>query len=1303
MQRPQSKPLLDSLPPSMRERQCRRAVRVGDKVLMASDPVTGPFDLTGVTVYDPDTASTWKLLLTSRESWCRGGSEDLSAFSSRILECDEGCVQQECEVQLALAARQCADRLVWMALANGVLRATEATVVSRLDRRCETLDKSVAAMSESLDRWKEELDGANAADVARNHEHLTAIGKSVDALEAVDKTLDTEDKQSRFNTKAVLHNSETHLQIAQDFGAKVASSNKRAKRVKLFSLLSNSDSPNEQRVADLQVEPISHQSDQPIDSDEQPWGWPTSLEREHYLEAKSRSQAHPPSLRAFAVYVPYDEAKAVVPLDVDPLKWPEVCLKYLGPGDDSEDPYQRIHTLSGIVFSNHFPGADDEDEIDEDIEDYSVRSKSTISTRLGESSQKGSISSVGTKSVASIAMSTRTKMIWQAADSRRNPRMNRWMAEYEENLGWRHTEAARVFMQQCLEAERGIYGSFHDKPRVRGGALLLLRGGTKGHSPSVANVISEEELVMAWMQERYVEYGPIRELRALKEGKEREWRQGHHAIYVKRMVNLAKRFLPGFEDMYTRPDRLVGRTNYALNKLVNENGPLTKEGRLATPFECRVLLTRFLESHLQYEKRWHQLKYKLAELNVRRSREKDVDHSLRLEDSEVVGSLSGVVFDSARLLDKKFVEDSEEILLNFDSLPDERLYTNLHDVLSIPPCDDEEVFSHESGDSPADHYMHQTFDSIVGKDLRPRPGQIIYALYQLHCFECSIPEMLCCLPGCGIIRAQAAVDCGRRLPTTDIFSDVTFSEAELQKYGVKDDIIAEIDPSAEDARFLASLHLRGSGHHPIEIAIRRFMLRGIPVFCSKTHLPAILPPPRLEPHEEIAMEKEEDQLVIDNRNHINYMRLRWKYLSTELAKFRCMDRRLLRLRPQVANIMSVAEILNAKPGRDAEDDESTLSEVAQHEAVGSMREFLNSSTSGTAQSRKDSKFDIHLSDVDMEGECATATFGGGDKAETKASHNLKAKNDSKRGIPDDAMESTELIAIPRKLIYEMLGCEKGHDCRGNYIPHREIDPYPARGTKQGKTDDAEITAACHQSIGQEGDHSVAGRSHNSQASQSSAAENSPMSAGMYNWLLKRLFLSRPKRLPNPAAGDRGQLLGPNCVAALKLDRLHCECTTQIEDSPVMVQIMHGVLVGASLVAEGESGSPHGAIRLCPAHLLDRLHIGLTILVYDVRSGVSVACALNGRALTRTALALKIADDDMPTLAQTICDSASRLLRLGRVGIRCTSVTLDINSILAQEPPSMRRITSNDTWHQGRRVVVSNKSAQRLKFAKKLGR
>jgi hypothetical protein len=144
-------------------------------------------------------------------------------------------------------------------------------------------------------------------------------------------------------------------------------------------------------------------------------------------------------------------------------------------------------------------------------------------------------------------------------------------------------------------------------------------------------------------------------------------------------------------------------------------------------------------------------------------------------------------------------------------------------------------------------------------------------------------------------------------------------------------------------------------------------------------------------------------------------------------------------------------------------------------------------------------------------------------------------------------------------------------------------------------------------------------------------------------------------------------------------------------SLVSMQFLHGILADSSLANDSVSGCPHGSIRYCPMNLLSKLKSGLTISVFDTRSNVSVACSVGELVLARTAAAFKLSESDIPLIAAKLNALAPKVLRLTRVGFRCTAVSLDLESVLEvniPRPRSMSTVASGKTKNRKSSVGVS---------------
>ena len=195
-----------------------------------------------------------------------------------------------------------------------------------------------------------------------------------------------------------------------------------------------------------------------------------------------------------------------------------------------------------------------------------------------------------------------------------------------------------------------------------------------------------------------------------------------------------------------------------------------------------------------------------------------------------------------------------------------------------------------------------------------------------------------------------------------------------------------------------------------------------------------------------------------------------------------------------------------------------------------------------------------------------------------------------------------------------------------------------------------------------------------------------MSRALFDLLMRRLRLTRPTRLPIPINNN-------SSVPFFRFDRLLYEQVAVMKDgSIVLVQIMYGVLLGASMSAvqpktnravssrsqipgqgagspspgQGEDspspGTPPAAVRFLATHLLPNLQPGLTLLLYDVSSKVSRASVIQAQSLRRIFEAFRVRTEDFPSLARCIGVHAHQCLQLTRVGGLCTAVLFSIAAI-----------------------------------------
>ena len=209
-----------------------------------------------------------------------------------------------------------------------------------------------------------------------------------------------------------------------------------------------------------------------------------------------------------------------------------------------------------------------------------------------------------------------------------------------------------------------------------------------------------------------------------------------------------------------------------------------------------------------------------------------------------------------------------------------------------------------------------------------------------------------------------------------------------------------------------------------------------------------------------------------------------------------------------------------------------------------------------------------------------------------------------------------LIRIPKSILLALLGyC--GIDGKKGTVPLWAIDPYPGTQHQGSGSAVSKKKSMKNTEKDQKGKRRKARRGSvlpgQEEEDLNPDSDNSnayPMQKLMFNWLVEHMQVFRPDLLP-PGSGDRGQLLSTRI--GIKLDRLHCESSMTLKcGSVVVIQLLQGVLEGASLMGDDISGTPSGAIRYCPAHLIPKLYFGLTVVLFDYRGGVVRCIELKDR-------------------------------------------------------------------------------------------
>lgn len=300
----------------------------------------------------------------------------------------------------------------------------------------------------------------------------------------------------------------------------------------------------------------------------------------------------------------------------------------------------------------------------------------------------------------------------------------------------------------------------------------------------------------------------------------------------------------------------------------------------------------------------------------------------------------------------------------------------------------------------------------------------------------------------------------------------------------------------------------------------------------------------------------------------------------------------------------------------------------------------------------------------------------------------------KNGNHNDSNDDTgSLLQIPAAFIQDMLGC-MGVNGVGQYIlDAKSISPYPDRSISSNAVSGTYSELSHH----------------------SSDRHNTPMHPKLFEWIVSKLSVSMSRNItdyqdmPNrkhaeivkrPATASRPSTrtnrTGPESSGLplvtksfVTFDRCHCEKTLTLQDgSVVIVQILQGIIAKDEVllqITNTNSGCPIGADRYYPIEYIDStLRPGFTISVYDIRSRVTRCTVIEGRPLTRLAVAINFPcdhfapEENYPLLAKMLLGGmadttadchemcpAQQALRLNRVGNLCTSVTLDLNRLVSR--------------------------------------
>ena len=679
----------------------------------------------------------------------------------------------------------------------------------------------------------------------------------------------------------------------------------------------------------------------------------------------------------------------------------------------------------------------------------------------------------------------------------------------------------------------------------------------KGDAVLMLKSRADFDLINDWMRQKYEEYDTIRILRRKKEGREREWRMDNHKIFRKKIFHLASRFIHSFTHIH----------DYKANE------KLSLSEHDYCPYYSRILLSQYLD---------------LRELD---------ENAINSNTTEEL--LFSPLLDDAFLLDFEVAHTDDNLIRFDDEIPEDRTGI-LTDVIPILK---RKVEITEDGSK-----------IITGKthDLQPRPGQIIYAIYQLHCYSCVKPTYLCKFPGCNSIRENA--------------NGVIRNQIESHACDIDDD---QLITNTYELKSLV-----GTGRHPLEQSIKHFLLTNneiAPKNLRMYYKDAI----GVSPEEEIKMEQKIDDEEVARLKELEYLQLDHSFITEEARRLRYINRRLVR--PEVSLSLTADEIIDASGEHSVLEDEAYLPEDWNSDSLRIINPYS-----------RDKKMIVGQDDLN---ESSVDTF--------------------------EAVDSNlaELVQVPKELVLYMLGFENGIDGKGLMVPHWAIDPYPAYRNSDDDMSNVDNVTDLEDA-------------------------HMPMAKIMFDWMLKHLQVSRPRRLISKTSGDRGQLVKDN--VALKLDRLHCEGVCILSDGSIItLQVLHGKFHTSTLCSDKISSVAPGAIRYCPMHLIPLLKVGITLLVFDKRSCVSVALGIDEGKLIRLSNAFNLPLQDIPSIARKILEYASSIIKLSRVGITCTGVSLDLSKMRSKSQPSTVKLKETRKVMLGRRNGVIDRRVAKFKEYSKL--
>jgi hypothetical protein len=791
-------------------------------------------------------------------------------------------------------------------------------------------------------------------------------------------------------------------------------------------------------------------------------------------------------------------------------------------------------------------------------------------------------------------------------------------------------------------------------------------------------------LLQDWLKAMQAEYEPQRALRLQKEGREKQWRLDHHERFRLFVCGLAFPLMRAVESLYAvRGTSAEARRNPF---------PIPVPDLAVMPeYQTRLLLTKF----------------------------DDLLEEQHRAGADLLSSNAWRLLDFFGVVDRALVEEDAAVLAHFDDeFPSDASFglfsrrdDNLRQILTAEP---DEPPPERQGVGSRRYYV--TGDGDQGqRRLRTSAGQLVYCMYQLHCYNCELPMQFCSFPGCAFIRGQAAAS----------------DEYRLGLGGGERGYVGALDLT-EHTQLEA---VRGSGVHPVDAAIKQYFSRRRRIFTLSPalRLEELSDTADVTEEAEAARDQAADLVVTKNYETSVKLELKWRELQAEAGQFYSLYNALVR--PETAMTLTAKELLMAKGGIHAQRELEATRRLV-------MRALVSHSGAANANyAAYDAQADKHLlrlvhspaylaeqalaaaDAVEKEGQQApdqsmdsarsggSSDGGAGEEDDEEGSESGSSRSgsgssgssQSHSGTEDDDDFSVSTDATPTAEAQKLEIAARVHAQQTHSIPiallralstsssgvshalgSAAFDPYPA--VRKGGVSLLNETGA--------------------------AANGNAMAQGMYELLMRNLRLTRRDRIPARPPPDRPSSAlvttkeplnrrPPSAVVTasteaaksdhyFRFDRLHHEQAALLQDgSAVLVQCLHGVLQGASLVivqqptlkgdrkarmllshdvfpnievAEQTSGAPAAAVRFLDTDKLTSLNPGMTVVVFDILSTVSRAFIIEERSLKRTCEAFGVGPEDYGGLARRIGALAHRCIQLTRAGMYCTTVMFSVASL-----------------------------------------